>query len=69
MDGFSFIRAALALAADADISLNSAKKALREGPDKLRGRTGEKATASMKRLRLRPLVAVASDQPPPSKVA
>lgn len=37
------------LALEADICLNSARKALRTGPDSLRGRAGERAAEVMRR--------------------
>lgn len=59
------VRDALRLAAEADISLNSARKALREGPRSLRGRAGEKADEAMRRLGLRPI----ANDAPTSRVA
>ena len=44
----------LRLALTADICLNSARKALREGPQKIRGRAGERAAEAMERLGLNP---------------
>lgn len=55
-------RDALRLAVDGDISLPSARKALRFGPHSLRGRAGEKAAEAMARLGLAP-VATPSDPP------
>lgn len=42
----------LRLAAEADIDPRSAAKALRDGPESLRGRVGEKAANAMARLGL-----------------
>lgn len=45
-------RADFRLALEADIALNSAKKALRYGPQSLRGRAGERAAEAMAKLGL-----------------
>jgi hypothetical protein len=45
-------RNALHLAFEADIDVRTAEKALTVGPEKIRGRAGERAAEAMKRLGL-----------------